>query len=61
VYLLVKTEVQAVMLDKQMVELEWNYLPDSVADSTSKKNLGDSITLNCKFQKMVYLWVFYTH
>jgi hypothetical protein len=59
------------MLDKQMVELgmmadidfelEWNYLPDSVADSTSKKNLGDSITLNCKFQKMVYLWVFYTH
>jgi hypothetical protein len=60
-----------VVLDKQMVDLgmmadtdsrlEWNYLPDSVADSASKRNLGDSTTLDCKFQKMVHSWVFCTH
>jgi hypothetical protein len=67
----VKTKVQAVVLDKQMVELsmmadtdselEWNYLLDSVANFASKRNLGDSTTLDCKFQKRVHLWIFYTH
>jgi hypothetical protein len=60
-----------VALDKQMVELgmmadidselQWNYFLDSVVDSTSKRNLGDSATLDCKFKKMVHLWIFYTH
>jgi hypothetical protein len=67
----VKTEVQAVALDKQMVELgmmantdsklEWNYLPDSVANSASKRNLGDSANLDSKSPKMVHSWVFCTH
>jgi hypothetical protein len=44
----VKTKVQAVVLDKQIVELgmmantnselEWDYLPDSMADYASKRN-----------------------
>jgi hypothetical protein len=70
-FLLVKTEVQAVVLDKQMVELgmmantdselEWNYLPDSMADSASKRNLGDFADLDSKSPKMVHSWVFCTH
>jgi hypothetical protein len=53
--------VQAVALNKNMVELGMMAYPDSVADFASKRNLGDSTTLDCKFQKKVHLWVFYTH
>jgi hypothetical protein len=56
-----KTEVQTVLLDRQMVELGMMAYPDLVANSASKRNLDDSATLDYKFQKMVHLWVFYTH
>jgi hypothetical protein len=44
-----KIKVKAVVLDKPMVELGMMAYPDSVADSTSKRNLDDSATLDCKF------------
>jgi hypothetical protein len=53
-----KTEVKAVVLDKLMVELGTMAYADSVADSASKRNLDDSATLDCKFQKRVHLWAF---
>jgi hypothetical protein len=56
-----KTEVKAVVHDKPMVELGTMAYPDSVADSAFKRNLDDSATLDCKFQKKVHLWAFYTH
>ena len=66
-----KTKVYAMALDKQMVELgmmantnsklKWNYLHDKVTDYASKRNLGDSATLDCKSLKMVHLWVFCTY
>jgi hypothetical protein len=56
-----KNEVQAMVLDTQMVEFGTMAYPDSMADSVFKRNLGDSATLDCKFQKMVHLWIFYTH
>jgi hypothetical protein len=56
-----KIEVQAVVPDMQMVELGMVAYPDLVAGSTSTRNLGDSATLDCKFQKRVHPWIFYTH
>jgi hypothetical protein len=56
-----KTEVQAIVADMQMVELGTVAYPDSVASSISMRNLGDSATLDCKFQKRVHMWIFYTH
>ena len=44
-----KTEVQDVVLDKHMVELGMMVYPNSMADSASKRNLGDFATLDCKF------------
>jgi hypothetical protein len=46
-----KIEMQVVVPDMQMVGLGTVAYSDLVAGSASMKNLGDSATRDCKFQK----------